>query len=539
MRKMITYPAAFFLLFLIFPNAFGQQPTVAWATRYNGPDNKSDAARQMVMDAQGNVYVTGSSATKNGSTFIATVKYNAQGIQQWVAQYTGPVKGDNYPYALATDANGNVYVTGRSIANNSTYDIATVKYNSSGLQQWTARYNGAENLNDVPGDVKVDASGNVYVTGLSGGQYINTGAAILTLKYNASGQQQWAVKYDKLPNDGTGSNSEHGSSLDIDGNGNIYVTGTSAGMLTVKYDPSGQSVWVQNIANVDGRKVLIDGGNNVVVSSFNSTIVKYDADGNLIWQTNASNPSAAFWDMTLDATGNVYVTGECTGGNGHSDYITGKFSAGGTEQWLVPFNGSLNDLDFARSIALDGLGNIYVTGRCSVNNGTRTGGVNYGTVKYSNSGVQQWVQVYDSPDKSGSDAFEVVTDAANNVYVTGASATKSTSYDYATIKYSQGNSLNSTSAVLTKTRSVNFGLHNYPNPVHQNTTIEYQLPKDGKVKLIVYDVSGNLVATVVNEAQASGVHRVDLSVNHLLAGTYYYRLESEGYTETKKLIISK
>ena len=107
---MITYSGAFFVLFFISFHAFGQQPTVAWAARYNGLDNKSDAARQMVMDAQGNVYVTGISTTKNGSTLIATVKYNAQGVQQWVAQYTGPVKGDNYPYALATDANGNVYV---------------------------------------------------------------------------------------------------------------------------------------------------------------------------------------------------------------------------------------------------------------------------------------------------------------------------------------------------------------------------------------------------------------------------------------------
>ena len=538
MRKMITYPAAFFFLSLISSNAFAQQPTVAWAARYNGPDNKVDNAREMDLDGSGNVYVTGTSATKNGSVYIATVKYNAQGIQQWVARYSGPVSGDNYPYALTTDANGNVYVTGRSIGNNSTYDIATVKYNSSGVQQWAARYNGTANANDVPGDLKVDAAGNVFVTGLTDGQYINNGNAIVTLKYNALGQQQWVAKYDQLPN-GPNSNSEQGNSLAIDANGNIYIVGTSAGMVTIKYGTSGQSVWVRNITNVEGRKVLIDGANNIVVSSFNSTIVKYDAGGNLIWQNNASNPSAAFWDMTLDAADNIYVTGECTGTNGHSDYITGKFSSDGTQQWLVPFNGSLNDLDFARSIALDGAGNVYVTGRCSVANGTRTGGVNFGTVKYDNNGVQQWVQLYDSPDKSGSDAFVVLTDAANNVYVTGASATKSTSYDYATIKYSQGNGLNSTTDVLNKTRSVNFGLHNYPNPVHQNTAIEYQLPKDGKVKLIIYDVSGNLVATLINETQRAGIHRVDLSVNHFPAGTYYYRLESEGSTEAKKMIISK
>src|SRR5678816_1967364 len=96
------------------------------------------------------------------------------------------------------------------------------------------------------------------------------------------------------------------------------------------------------------------------------------------------------------------------------------------------------------------------------NNGSRNGGVNYGTVKYNNDGAQQWIQLYDSPDKSGSDAFDVVTDAANNVYVTGQSATKSTSFDYATIKYAQGSSLNSMATVLANKPPANFGLHNYP-----------------------------------------------------------------------------
>jgi hypothetical protein len=532
-----TFTLSIILAVLIYGNGFSQ-PTVAWTARYNGPDNKADNARKMALDAQGNVYVTGTSATKSGSAYITTVKYNAQGVQQWVAQYTGLGKGDNYPYALTIDPVGNIYVTGRSMGNNSTYDIATLKYNSSGVQQWVARYNGTGNLNDVPGDVKVDVAGNVYVTGFTNGQYVNTGDAIITLKYNALGQQQWIASYDQLPN-GTGSNNEQGNSLAIDGNGNVYTTGTSAGLVTIKYDPSGQSVWVRNIGNIEGRTVLIDGGNNVVVSSFNSTIAKYDASGNLLWQTNASDSTAAFWDMALDATDNVYVTGECTGSNGHSDYITGKFSSGGAQQWLVSFNGSLNDLDFARSIALDGLGNVYVTGRCSVNNGTRTGGVNYGTVKYNNAGVQQWVQLYDSPDKSGSDAFDVVTDAANNVYVTGASATKSTSYDYSTIKYAQVSGSNATAVGLNKATSVNFGLHNYPNPVYQTTTIEYGLPKDEKVKLVLYNLSGNKIATLIDEKQTAGAHTVNFTADKLMPGTYYYRIESGQHTETKKLIVLK
>jgi hypothetical protein len=93
---------------------------------------------------------------------------------------------------------------------------------------------------------------------------------------------------------------------------------------------------VRNIGNADRRTVLIDGGNNVVVSGFSPKIVKYDTSGNLLWQTNASNLLRHFGIMKLDETGNVYVTGECTGSNGHSDYITGKFSSDGTGAMAHP-----------------------------------------------------------------------------------------------------------------------------------------------------------------------------------------------------------
>src|SRR5678815_3834566 len=102
--------------------------------------------------------------------------------------------------------------------------------------------------------------------------------------------------------------------------------------------------------------------------------------------------------MVLDGTGNVYVTGTYDGGN-HSDYVTAKYSFNdGTEEWIKTYNGPRDDIDLARSIALDGSGNVYITGYTSVNDGSRNGGVNYGTVKYNNDGVQQWVDVYSGLD---------------------------------------------------------------------------------------------------------------------------------------------
>ncbi|MBK6772393.1 MAG: SBBP repeat-containing protein [Ignavibacteria bacterium] len=71
--------------------------------------------------------------------------------------------------SLAVDGSGNVYVTGYSTGSGQRFDYATIKYNSSGVQQWVARYNGPGNSIDYANSLAVDGSGNVYVTGISDG----------------------------------------------------------------------------------------------------------------------------------------------------------------------------------------------------------------------------------------------------------------------------------------------------------------------------------------------------------------------------------
>ncbi len=80
---------------------------------------------------------------------------------------------------------------------------------------------------------------------------------------------------------------------------------------------------------------------------------------------------------------------------------------------------------------------------------------------------------------------------------------------------------------------------NYPNPFNPVTRIAYTMPKSGNVKLIVYDILGKEVATLVNEFKATGTYSVDFDGSNLASGVYLYRIESGDFTAVKKMLLIK
>ncbi|HEY3250455.1 MAG TPA: SBBP repeat-containing protein, partial [Ignavibacteria bacterium] len=168
-----------------------------WVRRYNGPENNWDAAHSLVIDAANNIYVTGVSYNSSTDFDYVTIKYSPSGAQQWIATYDGPANSEDWAVDIALDAASNVYVTGYSLGSGTFYDYATVKYNSSGVQQWVARYNGPGNTKDNAAGLAVDPIGNVYVTGASGEGSPNL-SDYVTVKYNSSGVEQWVGRYSDL-----------------------------------------------------------------------------------------------------------------------------------------------------------------------------------------------------------------------------------------------------------------------------------------------------------------------------------------------------
>jgi len=80
---------------------------------------------------------------------------------------------------------------------------------------------------------------------------------------------------------------------------------------------------------------------------------------------------------------------------------------------------------------------------------------------------------------------------------------------------------------------------NYPNPFNPTTKISFALPKSGFVSLKVYDLLGREIQTLVNEIKSAGNYGIDFNASSLNSGIYFYRLETEGFSQTMKMLLIK
>ncbi len=80
---------------------------------------------------------------------------------------------------------------------------------------------------------------------------------------------------------------------------------------------------------------------------------------------------------------------------------------------------------------------------------------------------------------------------------------------------------------------------NYPNPFNPTTSISYQLSESGKVNMKVYDMLGKEVSTLVDENQIEGFYKVNFDASSLSSGIYFYKIQTENFIETKKMILVK
>lgn len=143
----------------------------------------------LAVDNNDNVYTAGSLLINSPNHEIISIKYSPNGDQIWVSRYSGrPEYVWNETKDMNIDNNGNMYITGFTEKGYPYCDFVTLKYNSGGILQWASYYNPPYDHVDVASSISYDDNGNVYVTGLNS---LSSGTCSAVLKYNSSGVQQW------------------------------------------------------------------------------------------------------------------------------------------------------------------------------------------------------------------------------------------------------------------------------------------------------------------------------------------------------------
>lgn len=548
--KTILIFTAVLILAAQFANA---QVTENWVAKYNGPANGSDFGKSIVTDGSGNTYVTGV-ADSLGTSAMVTAKYNSLGVLQWSVRYFG-TGGDAGGEMVVLDDTGNVYVTGFTTDAGTGNDFVTIKYNSSGVQQWLATYNGPLSDNESPTALALDASGNVYVTG-TGPTAVISGYDFITVKYSPSGSQAWARHYNLVRSSPFGG-SEQATCIGTDAGGNVYVAGHSIAaqdtdkVVVIAYTSSGDTLFKASYAGIGsgGRyinSIAVSSSGNIYLCGYdysgpsagvNYITMKYSG-GALSWIKTYSGTSGGGYDeatkVVLDASENVYVTGYTSEISSTNDFTTIKYNSSGDSIWVRKYNNTANGDDRAQDMQIDASGNTYITG-WSRDTGSR---YDYLTLKYNSSGTKLWDIRYNASHAViDTKPYAVSLDNAGNVYVTGFSNGSTGNEDITTIKYSE------TPTGITgigNTAPESFSLsQNYPNPFNPSTTINYELKITNYVKLNVYDATGKLVSALINNVQHAGKHAVTFDGGYLSSGVYFYKLETEGFTDTKRMLLLK
>lgn len=80
---------------------------------------------------------------------------------------------------------------------------------------------------------------------------------------------------------------------------------------------------------------------------------------------------------------------------------------------------------------------------------------------------------------------------------------------------------------------------NYPNPFNPVTKINFSIPKSGFVKINIYDETGKLIKSIVNETLNQGLYSVDFDGSNLSSGIYFYKMETTDFTDIKKMVLLK
>lgn len=370
-------------------------------------------------------------------------------------------------------------------------DFYVIKLDADGDTLWTRLYGGDE-----------PEHGAYSVCQTSDGGYVIAGG---TYSFGAGGLDCYLVR--------------------TDANGDTLGTRTYGG---VSYDKA-ESVK----QNADGGYIIAGKTRSYGAGEADFYVIRTDAYGDTIWtRTFGGAPDDMAHAVQLTADGGYIIAGQTHSfGTGGYDYYLVKTDADGDTMWTRIFGGRRDDI--ATSVQQTDDGGYIVAGYSL---SFRAGNNEIYVVKTDENGDMLWTRTYGGSDNDGAYSILQTGDGAYVVagFTRSFGAGESDMY---VIKIEGGTvSIDDDETAIPSTATL---IDNYPNPFNWATTINYRLPFDCEVKLVIYNLLGQTVETPVDGPIEAGCHIVQWNASSYASGIYFYKLTAGGKVLTKRMMLLK
>ncbi len=499
----------------IYAQRINASGSVQWAVNGVSISTAISQASQIVSDDAGGAIISWIDFRSGNAIDFADVyaqRINASGIAQWppngVPICTNPLRQVNGP--IVSDGAGGAIIMWMDDRNGfSSRDVYAQRINTSGVVQWPA--NGVAICTATNDQVVADGPG--AISDGAGGAIITwsdfrngTDNDIFAQRINASGVVQWTTDGVAIC---TATNNQGSAIIASDGAGGAIITWTDA--------RSGADIYAQRI----------------------------NASGVVQWTTNGVAICTApifqtFSTITSDGVGGAIITWQDYRNGTDYDIYAQRVNASGVAQWAT--NGvamcTATNIQLEPAIVGDGTDGAIITWR------DYRSGTNYDIyVQYVNaSGVAQWTaNGLAMCTASNSQSYPaMVSDNVGGAIVAWKDLRNGdANADIYASHANQNGTLTAVQDAAGEKPTNIFLEQNYPNPFNSTSTIRFQIPSSGFVLLIVHDVMGKEVATLISEQMKAGTYTKQFDANNLTSGVYFYQLRVNNFTDTKKFILNK
>jgi hypothetical protein len=478
-------------------------------------DTMNQDEPKIISDGVGGAIITWTDYRNGSNNDIYAQRINGAGVVQWQANgvpiHTG-ARTQWWP-AIVSDGASGAIITWEDVEAFDSEDIYAQRIDSAGVLLWAT--------DGIP--ICTESAGQEQPAAISDGV---GGAIIIWTDERTGGNNIWDIYAQRINAAGVVQWTMNGvpicTAVNPQSNPAIVTNGSNGAIIA----------WAdqRNLNNPDIYAQQISG----------TGITQWAADGVVI--SSATNLQTNHKIVSDGENGAIIAWEDLRNGYLNSDIYTQRINASGLVQWDVDGVPLCTEVQLQSEpmIVSDGANGAIVSwrdDRLPINSDIYAQRIN-------NTGIVQWMTngVVISSATGYQTQIAIVSDDAGGAILSWRDERNTASFwdIYAQQVNANGNLGIVSGVAVEPDIALDFALlQNYPNPFNPNTSIKYSIAIDGIVNLSVYNLLGEKVAILVNEEKPAGNYQVEFDANNISSGIYFYKLQTNNFFETKKMILQR